>query len=66
MSLIERGGTPLSGFSELNSGYWRRIEEAETASKNTLIEKFLLEDIEIAKKKEPFIAITFRIDLDGI
>tara|TARA_B100000963_G_scaffold360553_1_gene391861 strand:+ start:629 stop:2551 length:1923 start_codon:yes stop_codon:yes gene_type:complete len=40
--------------------------EDETASKNTLIGKFLLEDIEIAKKEEPLIAVTFRIDLDGI
>ena len=30
-SLIERGDAPLSGYLKLTSGYWRRIEEAETA-----------------------------------
>ena len=30
-SLIERGDAPLAGYLKLTSGYWRRIEEAETA-----------------------------------
>tara|TARA_B100001093_G_scaffold439734_1_gene439854 strand:+ start:774 stop:962 length:189 start_codon:yes stop_codon:yes gene_type:complete len=31
--LIERGDESLAGYLELTSGYWRRIEEAETARK---------------------------------
>ena len=29
--MIERGDAPLAGYLKLTSGYWRRIEEAETA-----------------------------------
>ena len=37
-----------------------------TASNNTLIGKFTLEGIEKARKEEPLVEVTFRIDLDGI
>jgi len=29
--LIERGDAPQEGYLKLTSGYWRTIEEAETA-----------------------------------
>jgi len=41
-SLIERGDAPLAGYLKLSTGYWRRMEEAETARQ---------EQIESMKKK---------------
>ena len=41
-SLIERSDAPLAGYLKLSTGYWRRMEEAETARQ---------EQIESMKKK---------------
>ena len=35
-SLIERGEAPLAGYLKLTSGYWRRIEEAETGRQSQI------------------------------